>query len=199
MSIIFPFDDLLDPAACYQWFAARLWPQGPCCPQCGARDRFHVHSSRRAPLLDYRCPHCRRVFNLFTGTLFAGTHRSLTQLLATLRGVAQGVSTNQLCRELGCGYKHLLELRHKLQGRISAVLLGAGPPPAEAVVEVDEMYQNAGEKRGQAPRPGRSAPPAGQPVQRPRQLGQRPSARGRGGRARHGPGGVARAGAGQRR
>jgi transposase-like protein len=147
MSIIFPIDDLLDPVACYRWFEAILWPQGPCCPQCGARDRLLVQSARRAPLLLYECQHCGRIFNLFTHTVFEGTHYSLTQRLAIVRGVAQGVSTNQLCRELGCGYKHLLELRHKLQDWLSSVLLKEGPPRAEEVVEVDEMYQNAGEKR----------------------------------------------------
>ena len=183
MSIIFPFTDLLDPAACQHWFEAILWPQGRVCPRCGAKDRLTVQSTRRAWLPDYQCQHCSRVFNLFTGTVFAGTHRSFPALYAIVRGIAQGVSTNQLCQELDCSYKPLLELRHKLQDWIAGVL-SASPPVAGTVAEIDEMYQNAGEKRCPPPRPGRSAPAAGQPGARPRHVGQRPRAGGRGGRAR---------------
>jgi len=185
MSIIFPVADLLDPLACYRWFESILWPRGRRCPRCGARDRLTVQTAHRAPLLDYECQHCGHVFNLFTGTVFSGTHRSLPDLLLIVRGVAQGVSTNQLCRELGCNYKRLLELRHKLQGWIAGVL-AQSPPVAGQVAEVDEMYQNAGEKRCPARGPRRSAAPAGQQIARPRQLGQRPPAGGRRGRTRAG-------------
>lgn len=183
MSIIFPFTDLLDPAACYRWFESILWPQGRRCPRCHARDRLTIQTTHRAPLRDYQCQHCGHVFNLLTGTVFSGTHRTIPQLYAIVRGIAQGVSTNQLRRELDCSYKPLLELRHKLQGWIAGVLANS-PPVAGRVTEVDEMYQNAGEKRRQARRSQRSATAAGQPAARPRQLGQRPPAGGRGGRAR---------------
>jgi hypothetical protein len=50
------------------------------------------------------------------------------------------------------------------------------------VVEVDEMDQNAGEKRAPAHRPGRPTTASRQPPPRPRHLRQRPAAdrRGRG-------------------
>jgi hypothetical protein len=51
------------------------------------------------------------------------------------------------------------------------------------VVEADEAYINAGEKRHPASRPRRPAAAAGQPSPRPRNLRQRPAAGGRGGRA----------------
>ena len=61
-----------------------------------------------------------------------------------LRGIAQGVPTAQLARELGCDRKHLLALRHRLQDH-AARWLDRNPLDDE-VVEADEMYQNAGEK-----------------------------------------------------
>jgi hypothetical protein len=51
------------------------------------------------------------------------------------------------------------------------------------VVEADEMYQNAGEKRHPAHRPGRPATAARQPPPGSRDLRQRPSADRRGRRA----------------
>lgn len=181
MSIIFPLTDVLDPAACYRWFEAILWPEGRVCPRCGKRDRLIIQTTYRAPLLDYQCQHCGRVFNLFSGTVFSGTQHPVTELYAIVRGVAQGQSTLQLSHELGCSYPALLNLRHKLQGWIDEAL-SASPPVAGTVCEVDEMYQNAGEKRCQACRPGRSAAAASQQAARPRHLGQRPPAGGRGGR-----------------
>ena len=68
------------------------------------------------PLL--QCKSCRRIFNVFTGTLFEGSKRSLSDLVAILRGVLQGVSTNQLCAELGCDHSALLKFRHKLQDSV---------------------------------------------------------------------------------
>ena len=183
MSIIFPLTDVLTPDACYHWFEMILWPDGRVYPRCGARDRLVIQTTYRAPLLDYQCQHCGRVFNLFSGTVFSGTNHPVTELYAIVRGVAQGVSTLQLTKELGCSYQPLLDLRHKLQGWIAAVL-DASPPVAGKICEVGEMYQNAGEKRYSPHRPRRPAQAAGQQAARPRHLGQRPPAGGRGGRAR---------------
>lgn len=61
-----------------------------------------------------------------------------------LRGVAQGVSTAQLSKELDVEYSNLLKLRHLMQENayenldVSAL--------ADQVSETDEMFQNAGEK-----------------------------------------------------
>src|SRR5438270_351389 len=72
------------------------------------------HRCHRAPVLDYRCPRCGAVFNAFTGTALAGTHRRPAELVLILRGVTRGEPTARLARELGCSRRHLLELRHKL-------------------------------------------------------------------------------------
>jgi transposase-like protein len=181
MSIIFPLTDMLDPAACYRWFEAILWPEGRVCPRCAKRDRLIIQTTRHAPRLDYQCQHCGKVFNLFSGTVFSGTQHPVTELYAIVRGVAQGVSTLQLSHELGCSYQALLSFRHKLQGWI-AQARSASPPVAGKVCEVDEMYQNAGEKRRPPHRSGRPAPAAGQQAARPRHVGGRPPAAGRGGR-----------------
>jgi transposase-like protein len=162
----FPISELMDEDACYAKLLSWLHPDGLACPRCGARDGLGVHRRHRAPVLDYRCAACKRVFNAFTGTLLQGTQRRPIALVLILRGVAQGASTARLARELGCDRRELLDFRHRLQH--AAWLFRDRSRLADRVVEADEMYQNAGEKRGAAHRPARPAATAGQQAPRPR-------------------------------
>jgi transposase-like protein len=140
----FPLTDLMDQDACYGKLVGLLHPDGLACPACKASDRLRVHRRHRAPVLDYRCTACGRVFNAFTGTGLEGTHRRPAEVMLILRGFAQGVPTAQLARELGCDRKHLLELRRRMQANATRWL--DRNPLGDAVAEADEMYQNAGEK-----------------------------------------------------
>jgi transposase-like protein len=157
----FPILDLMDPTACYQFLVDTLRPGGLGCPSCRRADALTVHDRHRPPVYDYRCRHCGAVFNAFTGTPLQKTHRTPAQLVLILRGIWQGTPTARLARELGCDRKHLLGLRHRLQGLAQTAATRVGPV-AGAQTEADEMFQNAGEKRGSAPRPGRPAPSPGE-------------------------------------
>ena len=68
--------------------------------------------SDRAPVVDYRCRHCGKVFNVFTSTLWKGTHYSCRQVVLLVRGFAQGVPTLPLARELHLDYETVLTRRH---------------------------------------------------------------------------------------
>jgi transposase-like protein len=175
----FPISELMDEDACSQKLLSWLHPDGLACPRCGAREDLRVHRRHRAPVLDYRCPACHRVFNAFTGTALQGTKRRPVELMLILRGIAQGVPTAQLARELGCDRKELLRLRHRLQHL--AWRFRSQSRLDDPVVETDEMYQNAGEKRRGAHRPPRSTAAACQQAPRPWHLGQGPGASLRGG------------------
>lgn len=164
----FPLIDYLDEGACYRKLVELLHPDGLACPRCGRPDRLGVHSRRRDPVLEHRCGHCGRVFNAWTGTILRGTHRRPSRWLLILRGVAKGQPTAEMARELGCDRKHLLALRRRLQEHVRT--WSDRNPLGDAVVEADEMYQNAGGKRDPAPRPGRPAASSRQPSPRPRHL-----------------------------
>jgi transposase-like protein len=178
----FPITDLMDEDACYAKLVAWLHPDGFACPRCHEGDRMAVHRRRRPPVLDYRCGHCGRVFNAFTGTALHGIKRGPVELVLIVRGIAQGVSTAQLARELECDRSELLSLRHRLQDL--AFRNRDRMPLDDEVLEADEAYQNAGEKRRPAPRPrGPAAAPCEQGP-RPWYLGERPPSGLRGGRPR---------------
>jgi len=78
---------------------------------------------------------------------------------------------------MGVDRKALLIRRHQLQALAAALDRGRLP---DTTVEVDEMYQNSGEKRAKARRPRRSASAPRQQGSRSRHLGQRSTARLRG-------------------
>ena len=140
----FPILDLLDDDACYHQLVAWLHPEGMSCPDCLRTDSLRIHRHRREPVVDYRCGHCGRVFNAFTGTALQGLHYRPGAILLILRGIAHGVPTAQLARELDCDRGHLLALRHQLQDL--AFRFRHRLPLDDPVVEADELYQNAGEK-----------------------------------------------------
>ena len=178
----FPTTDLMDEHACYAKRVAWLHPDGFACPRCHQGDRMAVHRRRRPPVLDYRCGHCGRVFNAFTDTALHGVKRRPAELVLIVRGFAQGVSTAQLARELGCDRSELLNLRHRLQGLASRDR--DRMPLDDKVLEADEADPNAGETRRPAPRPRGPAAAAGGQGPRPRHLGERPAPGVRGGRPR---------------
>jgi transposase len=140
----FPIIDLMDEGACYTQLVAWLHPEGLTCPDCHCADHLLIHRRSREPVIDYRCGHCGRVFNAFTGTALQGIHYGCSMIVLILRGIAQGVPTAQLARELDCDRGNLLTLRHRLQEL--AFGLRRRLPLDDRVVEADEMYQNAGEK-----------------------------------------------------
>jgi len=147
----FPLLSVLDVQACYDFLLRALHPAGLACPACGATDHLRVHRAHRAPVRDYRCLGCGRVFNAWTESDLQGTQRGPAEIVLILRGIAQNAPTAQLARELGCSRRRLLDLRHRWQ---QLALLHQPPRRlSDATTEADEMYQNAGEKGRRHPDP----------------------------------------------
>ena len=142
--IIFSLIDLMDVQKCYDFLCTILHPQGLKCPkcQCSVQDS-KIQRRDRAPVLIYECKN-GHFYNLFTKTVWQGTHHKCPIIISILQGVAQGVSTLHLSQELVIDRKHLLKRRHKLQNFVDEASIRI--PLPDTVTEVDEMYQNAGEK-----------------------------------------------------
>jgi transposase-like protein len=143
----FPILDLLDEDESVRWLETHFHPDGFGCPHCGAaRDDawfFRVNAGSGLPV--YRCRHCRGIYHLYSGTVFAGSQLPPGQVLLLLRGVLQGQPSKQMARELGLTEKTVLLWRHRLQARAEAIQ--PTTPLPDAVVESDELFQNAGKKR----------------------------------------------------
>jgi len=148
----FPITDLLSKQECYDFLLRTLHPDGMKCPNGHPLPKNQApHDVRRTPVVDYRCRTCGCVYNLFTGTVWSGTHYDCATIVLMIRGVSQGVPTMQLADELERDYGTLLERRHRIQE------LALENRPTEALpdqeTEADELFQNAGEKGEKHPDP----------------------------------------------
>lgn len=154
--IDFPIDDLLDEGACLSWLEQHLHPQGVSCPKCGASERRFAQQNGSWPA--WRCKACDRYYTLLTGTVFEKTRQPPSKVLLLLRGIAKGEPTARLARELQIGRARAHQLRQRMQRN----LLDSRPQDTlpDEVLEADELYQNAGEKKRAASRSARSAAPA---------------------------------------
>ena len=174
----FPIDELLSEDECYQYLKRSLHPEGLSCPNGHALpDDQAPHDRRRAPVLDYRCRECGSVFNIFTGTVWSKTQYDCATIVMLLRGFAKGIPTKWLTDEMDLAYPSVLKRRHRIQEAVqNGERVGLperlperlpqglpenrpegpeedseeGAEPSDQEVEVDEMYQHAGEKRGSA-------------------------------------------------
>ncbi len=135
----FPITELMDQDACYAKLVEWLHPDGFACPRCHEDDRMGVYRSRRPPALDFRCGHCGRVFTAFTDTPLHGIKRRPVELVLIVRGLAQGVSTAQVARELERDRSEFLNLRHRLQ--VLAFWDRDRMPLDDTALEADEAYQ----------------------------------------------------------
>jgi len=143
--IRFPISDLLNEPECYEYLLRTLHPNGLHCRHGHALPPSQSpHDRRRAPILEYRCRECGNVFNVFTATVWEGTHYSCATIVLVMRGFVQGASTLQLSEELELDYGTLLRHRHEIQQLGLAHKQTESLP--DAVTEADEMFQNAGEK-----------------------------------------------------
>ena len=153
----FPIGELMDDGACLQWLERELHPGGLRCPRCGSRSRREFRMEQAFPC--YRCLDCERPYTVVTGTAFQKTRQRPATVVLLLRGIAQGVSTAQLSRELKLSYKQTLTLRQRLQENANETA-----PQSQMQgkhFESDEVYQNSGEKKRRSPRPRRPAPAEG--------------------------------------
>ncbi len=141
--IDFPIDDLLDEAACLTWIEKYLHPQGLRCPHCGAVE--HRFAQQNKYWSAWRCKDCDRYYTLLSGTIFEKTQQPPSKVVLLLRGIAKGEPTARLARELRMGRGRVHQLRQQMQRN----LLGSRPtePLPDDVLEADELYQNAGEKK----------------------------------------------------
>src|SRR5947209_11987683 len=145
--MIFPIADLLDEQQSTEWVEKYFHPKRLRCPGCGATTKYARESrTRKRGLVDYRRRKCQSTYNLYTGTIFAGSNLEPRRVVLLLRGVCKGEPATVLSEELELSRRSV----HKWRKRIlqNAYRMLSQTPLRDAETETDEMFQNAGGKRG---------------------------------------------------
>jgi hypothetical protein len=146
----FPITDLMSEKASEEWIKEYFHPHGIWCPHCGAgwAEASEFRRTKRRELTVYRCRDCRGIYNLYSGAVFEARQLRPAQVVLLVRGVLKGESAATLARKLGMSRTTITELRHLIQANAAQIqtekLLKVN------VVEADELFQNAGEKRRRA-------------------------------------------------
>src|SRR5688500_11177632 len=99
--MIFPIANLLDEQESTEWVEQYFHPHGLKCPGCGATtEQARRFRRRQRGLEDYRCQRCQQVYNLYTGTIFAGSHLEARRVVLLVRGICKGEPATTLAEEL---------------------------------------------------------------------------------------------------
>src|SRR5215204_3628144 len=140
-----------------EYLEAKLWPNGPVCPNCGNVDQARITASRgksHRPGV-YTCNECRKQFTVTVGTLYERSHIPLNKwMLATffLCSSKKGMSAHQLHRMLGVTYKTAWFMAHRIREAMRQLHPeDVGPLGGEGkIVEADEAFIGGREKNKHA-------------------------------------------------
>src|SRR3984957_97320 len=158
-----------DETKAREWLEARVWPNGPVCPHCGATgdDVTALNGKAHRPGL-YQCSQCREQFTVTVKTVFERSKIPLSKWLAALfllTASKKGISAHQIHRSLGISYKSSWFMMHRLR---EAMRSGGLLPPiggTDKTVEADETYFHTIPKAELLPKTGKRGRRAG--VRRP--------------------------------
>jgi transposase-like protein len=145
--------------AAYEFVEARLWPNGPICPHCGATSEHagRLRGKTNRPGL-YKCYACRKPFIVKIGTVFESSHipmRVWLQAIYLFVSSKKGISTRQIQRTFQCGMKTAWFLGHRIREAMTDLGIDIPSPlgGANKVVEIDETFVGgkAANRKGRIP------------------------------------------------
>jgi transposase-like protein len=130
-----------DDTKAREWLEARVWPNGPVCPHCGATgdDVTALQGKKHRPGV-YQCNACREQFTVTVKTVFERSKIPLSKWLAAqflLTASKKGVSAHQVHRSLGISYKSAWFMMHRLREAMRQGGLAPMGGPGKTV-EIDE-------------------------------------------------------------
>lgn len=133
---------MLTEAKCIRVLRKLRWPDGILCPRCNSK---HIvkFSPYKNTMHRYVCKNCRRTFTDLTGTIFECSNMKIGEWFYIARELHRGISINQISKELGRSYRHVMNAAHKIMDNVfmKRLIELSGDD-----VEVDEVYQSAGSK-----------------------------------------------------
>src|ERR1700757_3218936 len=147
--------------AAYEYVEARLWPDGPVCPHCGATSEQVGRLKGKTNRIGLcKCYACRKPFTVKIGTVFESSHvpmRVWLQAIYLFCSSKKGISTRQLQRTFQCGMKTAWFLGHRIREAMADLGITPGSDPLggqNEVVESDETYVGgkAANRKGRIPK-----------------------------------------------
>ena len=132
----FPHDD-----ACRAYLVANRWPNGVCCPRCGACDKIGAIKTMAFKWQCYSCsPRSGYRFSVIAGTIFENTNKPLRdwfRVIHLMLTSKKGISALQIHRMMGFGsYETAWYMCH----RVRAALANEDFRKLMGIVEVDETW-----------------------------------------------------------
>ena len=86
----FPITQLLDEQESQISIEKPFHPHGLKCPACSSKEARQFRTTETSRLQVYRCWHCDKTYNLYSGTTFEKKHLRPEQVVMLLRGVCKG-------------------------------------------------------------------------------------------------------------
>jgi len=135
--------------AAFAHVEAKLWPNGPVCPHCGATDEHVGRLEGKTSRLGLRkCYSCRETFTVRMGTIFEDSHLPLhlwLQVIHLMCASKKGISTRQVQRMLQSSMKTAWHLTHRIREAMKDG--GLEPLGGEGkVIEADTTYVGGKER-----------------------------------------------------
>jgi transposase-like protein len=143
-----------DEAEAFAFLEGVLWPNGPVCPHCDAKDRIYPLQGKTHRMGLKKCGRCREQFTVKVGTVMESSHvpvHKWLQAMHLLCSSKKGISSHQLHRLLGVTYKTAWFMAHRIREAMRDRSLGPLGGFGHAV-EADETF--IGRKKGVAKPPG---------------------------------------------
>src|SRR6266403_2852116 len=145
--------------AAYEYVEARLWPDGPVCPHCGATSEQVGRLRGKTNRLGLcKCYACRKPFTFKIGTVFESSHVPLKvwlQAIYLFCSSKKVISTRQLQRTFQCGLKTAWFLGMRVREAMTELGISNSGPlgGANQVVESDETFigGKAANRKGKIP------------------------------------------------
>ena len=128
--------------AARKYLERRRWGGHPVCPHCASAGNMH-RQTRDGVEGYYRCPDCRKVFTVRTGTIFERSHVPLDKWLFSMYLMASSrkvVSSLQLSKELGITQKSAWFLLQRLREALGKDDDDQGGGFLSGIIEADETY-----------------------------------------------------------
>src|ERR1044071_6669844 len=124
-----------NPDNCISYLAARRWPDGVVCPNCGSKNVTYMASRR---VWQCKARHPKAQFSIKVGTIFEDSPLGLDKWLPAvwmIAGCKNGISSYEIHRALGVTQKTAWFMLHRIR---LAMQEGDGKLCGE--VEVDETF-----------------------------------------------------------